>query len=266
MVSDYLEKLIFMDLAVYSFEILTFLFVIAIIAGFIDTLVGGGGLLAVPALMLSGMPPIYVLGTNKLQGSMGTGIATFVLFRKNKLKWDRIKYLMLASFCGAVLGAVIVQLINTKFLSFVIPVVLVVIAIYFIISPKPKKQLSNGLSDRSFNNVAVPTIGFYDGMFGPGAGSFYILTGVLFKKLDIIQSTILAKPLNFASNVAGLVVFLSFGHVAWLIGLLMMSGQLIGASLGVNYLLKANPRVIRFLIVVMSISMLARYMYSMGLY
>ena len=173
---------------------------------------------------------------------------------------------MLASFCGAVLGGVIVQLINTKFLSFVIPVVLVVIAIYFIISPEPKKQLSNGLSERSFNNVAVPTIGFYDGMFGPGAGSFYILTGVLFKKLDIIQSTILAKPLNFASNVAGLVVFLSFGHIAWLIGFLMMSGQLIGATLGANYLLKANPRVIRFLIVVMSISMLARYMYSMGLY
>ena len=266
MVSDYLEKLIFMDLAGYSFEILTFLFFIAIIAGFIDTLVGGGGLLAVPALMLSGMPPIYVLGTNKLQGSMGTGIATFVLFRKNKLKCDRIKYLMLASFCGAVLGGVIVQLINTKFLSFVIPVVLVVIAIYFIISPEPKKQLSNGFSERSFNNVAVPTIGFYDGMFGPGAGSFYILTGVLFKKLDIIQSTILAKPLNFASNVAGLVVFLSFGHIAWLIGFLMMSGQLIGATLGANYLLKANPRVIRFLIVVMSISMLARYMYSMGLY
>jgi hypothetical protein len=122
------------------------------------------------------------------------------------------------------------------------------------------------LSNQSFHNVAVPTIGFYDGMFGPGAGSFYVLTGVLFKKLDIIQSTILAKPLNFASNVAGLVVFLSFGHVAWLIGLLMMSGQLIGASLGVNYLLKANPRVIRILIVVMSISMLARYIYSMGLY
>ncbi len=255
-----------MDLAVYSFEILTFLFVIAIIAGFIDTLVGGGGLLAVPALMLSGMPPIYVLGTNKLQGSMGTGIATFVLFRKNKLKWETIKYLMLASFCGAVFGSVIIQLIDARVLSFVIPVVLVVIAIYFIISPEPKKQLSNGLSDRSFNNVAVPTIGFYDGMFGPGAGSFYVLTGVLFKKIDIIQSTILAKPLNFASNVAGLVVFLSFGHVAWLIGLLMMSGQLIGASLGVNYLLKANPRVIRFLIVAMSISMLARYIYSMGLY
>ena len=72
-----------MDLANFSFEILTFLFVIAIIAGLIDTLVGGGGLLAVPALLLSGIPPIYVLGTNKFQGSMGTGIATFLLFRKN---------------------------------------------------------------------------------------------------------------------------------------------------------------------------------------
>ena len=87
-----------MDLANFSFEILTFLFVIAIIAGFIDTLVGGGGLLAVPALLLSGIPPIYVLGTNKFQGSMGTGIATFLLFRKNKLSWETIKYLMLASF------------------------------------------------------------------------------------------------------------------------------------------------------------------------
>ncbi len=71
-----------MDLANYSFEILTFLFIVGMVAGFLDTLVGGGGLLAVPALLLSGIPPIYVLGTNKLQGSMGTGIATLLLFRK----------------------------------------------------------------------------------------------------------------------------------------------------------------------------------------
>ena len=122
-----------MDLANFSFEILTFLFVIAIIAGFIDTLVGGGGLLAVPALLLSGIPPIYVLGTNKFQGSMGTGIATFLLFRKKKLNWETIKYLMLASFIGSIIGGVIVQFIDTELLSFVIPIVLVVIAIYFII-------------------------------------------------------------------------------------------------------------------------------------
>ena len=253
-----------MDLAGYSFEILTFLFFIAIIAGFIDTLVGGGGLLAVPALMLSGMPPIYVLGTNKLQGSMGTGIATFVLFRKNKLKWETIKYLMLASFIGSIIGGVIVQFVDTQVLSFVIPVVLVVIAIYFIISPKPKVVTQDSVSNKNFEKYAVPVVGFYDGMFGPGAGSFFVLTGVMLKKLEIIQATILAKPLNFASNIAGFIVFFSFGHIALIIGLIMMLGQLIGAFFGTHYLLKANPKVIRILIVIMSILMLVKYMYSIG--
>ena len=262
MVSDYLEKLIVMDLAVYSFEILTFLFVIAIIAGFIDTLVGGGGLLAVPALLLSGIPPIYVLGTNKFQGSMGTGIATFLLFRKKKLNWETIKYLMLASFIGSIIGGVIVQFIDTKLLSFVIPIVLVVIAIYFIISPKPKVRTKNSETNKNFEKYAVPTVGFYDGMFGPGAGSFFVITGVILKKLEIIQATILAKPLNFASNIAGFIVFFSFGHIAFIIGLIMMLGQLIGAFFGTHYLLKANPKVIRILIVVMSLVMLARYISS----
>ncbi len=225
-----------MDLANFSFEILLFLFIVGMVAGFLDTLVGGGGLLAVPALLLSGIPPIYVLGTNKFQGSMGTGIATFLLFRK------------------------------TDVLSFVIPVVLIVIAIYFIISPKPKVVTEDSVSNKKFEKYAVPTVGFYDGMFGPGAGSFFVLTGVVLKKLEIIQATILAKPLNFASNIAGFVVFFSFGHIAFIIGIIMMLGQLIGSFFGTHYLLKANPRIIRILIVVMSISMLARYIYSMDFY
>jgi len=253
-----------MDLANYSFEILTFLFIVGMVAGFLDTLVGGGGLLAVPALLLSGIPPIFVLGTNKLQGSMGTGIATLLLFRKKKLDWNSVKYLMLVSFIGSVIGGVIVQFIDTKVLSFVIPIVLVLIAIYFIISPKPRVGPQNSVSHKSFDKYAVPSIGFYDGMFGPGAGSFFVMAGVMLKKLEIIQATILAKPLNFASNIAGVVVFLSFGHIAFLIALIMMIGQLIGAFFGTHYLLKANPKVIRFLIVVMSLSMLARYIYSLS--
>lgn len=255
-----------MDLANYSFEILTFLFIVGIVAGFLDTLVGGGGLLAVPALLLSGIPPIYVLGTNKFQGSMGTGMATLLLFRKKKLEWNTIKYLMLASFIGSVIGGAIVQFIDTKVLSFVIPIVLVFIAIYFIISPKPKVGPQNSVSNRSFDKYAVPSIGFYDGMFGPGAGSFFVMTGVMLKKLEIIQATILAKPLNFASNIAGFIVFFSFGHIAFLIGLIMMLGQLIGSFCGTHYLLKANPKVIRFLIVFISLSMLARYVYSLSSY
>ena len=239
-----------MDIANFSIEILTFLFFVGVVAGFLDTLVGGGGLLAVPALLLSGIPPIYVLGTNKFQGSMGTGIATFLLFKKKKLDWNSVKNLMFASFIGSIVGGVIIQFVDTQFLSFVIPIVLVFIAIYFIVSPKPKSIASNPKSNKKFELFAVPVVGFYDGMFGPGAGSFFAMTGVMIKKLEIIQATILAKPLNFASNIAGFIVFFSFGHIAFLIGLLMMMGQMIGAFFGTHYLLKANTLIIRLLIVI----------------
>ena len=253
-----------MDIANFSIEILTFLFFVGVVAGFLDTLVGGGGLLAVPALLLSGIPPIYVLGTNKFQGSMGTGIATFLLFRKKKLDWNSVKSLMFASFIGSIVGGVIIQFVDTQFLSFVIPIVLFFIAIYFIVSPKPKSTVGNSKPNKKFELFAVPVVGFYDGMFGPGAGSFFAMTGVMLKKLEIIQATILAKPLNFASNIAGFIVFFSFGHIAFLIGILMMMGQMIGAFFGTHYLLKANPLIIRFLIVIISISMLIKYMLSLS--
>ena len=252
-----------MDIANLSLEILAFLFLVGAIAGFLDTLVGGGGLLAVPALLLSGIPPIYVLGTNKFQGSMGTGIATFLLFRKKKLNWPTVKKLMIASFIGSVIGGIIVQFVDTEILSFVIPVVLVFIAIYFIISPKPKVMNSSPKSNKRFESYAVPGVGFYDGMFGPGAGSFFVMTGVMLKKLEIIEATILAKPLNFASNIAGFIVFFIFGHIAFIIGLIMMLGQLIGSFAGTHYLLKANPKVIRALVVISSLSMLAKYVDSL---
>ena len=253
-----------MDIANFSIEILTLLFFVGVVAGFLDTLVGGGGLLAVPALLLSGIPPIYVLGTNKFQGSMGTGIATFLLFRKKKLDWNSVKNLMFASFIGSIVGGVIIQFVDTQFLSFVIPIVLVFIAIYFIVSPRPKSITINPKPNKKFELFAVPVVGFYDGMFGPGAGSFFAMTGVMIKKLEIIQATILAKPLNFASNIAGFIVFFSFGHIAFLIGLLMMMGQMIGAFFGTHYLLKANPLIIRLLIVIISISMLIKYMLSLS--
>ena len=154
---------------------------------------------------------------------MGTGIATFLLFRKKKLNWEAIKYLMLLSFIGSVVGGVIVQFIDTEFLSLAIPIVLVVIAVYFIISPKPDERVKNSKPNKIFEKYAVPSVGFYDGMFGPGAGSFFVMTGVMFKKLEIIQATILAKPLNFASNIAGFIVFYSFGHIAFMIGLITVS-------------------------------------------
>lgn len=252
-----------MEFSNYSLEILGFLFAVSALAGFLDTLAGGGGLLSLPALLLSGMPPILALGTNKLQGSFGTGVATFMLLKKNKFSWMGIRFIVLASFIGSAIGAIFVQFVDAESLAFITPIVLAFIALYFASSPDIKKDKSIG-SGRLYRFFAVPLIGAYDGMFGPGTGSFFVVAGVVLKRLELVKSTIIAKPLNFASNVASLIVFLSLGKVVLLVGLLMMAGQVIGASIGANYLVKANPKIIRLLVVFMSTSMLLRYSYSMG--
>jgi len=254
-----------LEIANFSIELLSFLFIIAILAGLIDTLAGGGGLISLPALILAGIPPLAALGTNKLQGSMGTATATYLMFKNRRISYQESKPLMQTAFIGAVLGAIGVQFINTEVLSFVIPMVLLFIAVYFIASPLMKKKSDqNHLSSANYQNIVVPTIGFYDGMFGPGTGSFFALAGVSCRGHDLITSTAIAKSLNFATNIASLIIFVAAGHVVWVIGLVMVVGQSIGAYVGAHFLFKINPAYLRIVVVMMSTGMLIKYSYAMG--
>ncbi|MGB0937055.1 MAG: TSUP family transporter [Colwellia sp.] len=252
-----------MEIANYSIEILLFLFVIAMVAGLLDTLAGGGGLISIPALILSGVPPIAALGTNKLQGSMGTATATFLMVKNKKIDLKATFPLMVTAFMGSVLGTIALQFIDTAVLTFVIPAVLLIIAVYFLIAPKAKPD-KNHLSDSMYKGGVVPGIGFYDGMFGPGTGSFFALAGVSCKGYDLIKSTAIAKSLNFSTNIASLIVFLFAGHIVWVIGLIMMLGQAIGAQAGAHFLFKINPAYLRGIIVLMCVGMLIKYSMSMG--
>lgn len=252
-----------MEIANFSMEILLFLFFIAVVAGLLDTLAGGGGLISIPALILSGIPPLAALGTNKLQGSMGTATATFLMIKNKKISLKQNKPLMIAAFVGATTGTIALQFIDVAVLTFVIPVVLLIIAVYFLIAPKVKPD-QNHLSDSKYQKIVVPSIGFYDGMFGPGTGSFFALAGVSCKGHDIITSTAIAKSLNFATNIASLIVFLFAGHIVWVVGLIMMLGQAIGAQAGAHFLFKINPAYLRVIIVLMCTGMLIKYSFSMG--
>lgn len=254
-----------MDIASFSIEILSLLFVVAVIAGCLDTLAGGGGLISLPALILAGVPPLAALGTNKLQGSMGTATATFMMIKKGRITWHEIKPLMVFAFIGSAMGTLALQWIDASTLSFIIPIVLLFIALYFLISLTPKNTDGIAkLSEQQYKTSVVPAIGFYDGMFGPGTGSFFALAGVLGRGHDLISSTARAKPLNFATNFASLIVFIAAGHVVWTAGLLMMVGQVIGAWLGSHFLYKINPAYLRWIVVLMCTGMLVRYGYSMG--
>ncbi|SDP14751.1 TSUP family transporter [Desulforhopalus singaporensis] len=248
----------------FSLEIICFLFGASLVAGFIDTLAGGGGLITLPALIMSGIPPLFALGTNKLQGTMGTATATLMMFRKRAVRWDDVKFHMLFAFIGAALGTAAVQLVDAELLSLVIPVVLVVIAVYFLLFPQRSVVSSEPRMGRKlYRSLVVPAVGWYDGMFGPGTGSFFALAGVALRGLRLVESTAVAKTLNFATNIASLLVFLLGGKVVWLAGLVMMGGQVCGAWLGSRFLFRINPLHLRYLVVAMCLGMLAKYLVSL---
>jgi uncharacterized membrane protein YfcA len=256
-----------LETAGLGIEILSFLFLIAFVAGFIDTLAGGGGLIALPALIMTGIPPLSALGTNKLQGTMGTATATFMMFRNRKVRWHDVRYLMLSAFIGSTLGTIAVQFVNTRFLTFVIPVVLLFTATYFLFFQGPKQgSVHPILSKEKYQRAIMALIGWYDGMFGPGTGSFFALAGVSVRGLGLINATAVAKTLNFSTNIAALIVFLIAGKVVWAAGLLMMIGQFIGAWAGSKYLFKVNPKKLRLIVVAMCLGMLGKYLFSMGLF
>ncbi len=233
-----------------SYSTLLILVLVAVVAGFVDTLVGGGGLITIPALLAAGLPPIFALGTNKLQAVAGTGTASISLFLYRKVRFQHVKWLMMSAFAGALLGAVIVQYFDPRLLTIAIPVIIVLIAVYFLMAPNASLvERDPKLSNTQYGLTAVPGIGFYDGMFGPGTGSFFVWAGVSLRGQPIVLSTMIAKSLNFATNLASLLVFICFGKVAWLVGASMMLGQFVGASLGARSLMTINPALLRYLVI-----------------
>ncbi len=254
-----------MEFSGLSSEVLTLLFLAAFVAGFIDTLAGGGGLIVLPALMMSGIPPLTALGTNKLQGTMGTATATYMMLKNRRVRWHDIKFLMLSAFIGAILGTIAVQFVNTQLLTLVIPAVLLVIAIYFIVAPQPQAELARPrISKGKYQRFIVPIIGWYDGMFGPGTGSFFALAGVSLRGHGLIEATAVAKTLNFSTNIASLLVFLLAGKVVWFVGMVMMIGQFVGAWGGSKCLFSIHPKYLRLIVVAMCLGMLTKYAFSTG--
>lgn len=248
----------------FAFEHLPFLLSISIISGFLNALTGGGGLMTLPALMLLGISPLSALATNKLQGTMGTATATFVLLKKKKIQWSEIKKFLPFAFIGALVGSTTVQFISTDILSFAIPIVLLCTGLYFLLEAqkKPAKYPREPRPVKQYQRFILPTVGCYDGMFGPGTGSFFAAVEISWRKSELVQAFMNAKALNFATNIASLLIFLYTGHILWGVGVIMMLGQTSGAWLGSHCLLTINPKYLRFLVVFMSFAMLYQYMTS----
>ncbi len=244
-------------------EIIAALFAIGVAAGFIDSIAGGGGLLTVPALLWVGLPPADALATNKLQSSFGSGSATLRFVTSGEVSPAAMWFMIACTFVGAAGGSVAVQMSDPDFLRDVIPLLLVGIAAWLLLSPKAGElDARQRMGERAFALTAGFGIGFYDGFFGPGTGTFFAIAFVALLGFNLRRATAHTKVLNFTSNVAALLFFLLGGHIWWATGLIMGTGQFLGAQAGAHLVVRNGARIVRPVLVVASLAITARLVWA----
>lgn len=246
-----------------SYELLALLFFIAMLAGFIDSIAGGGGLLTVPALLAVGLPPASALATNKLQSTGGSFSASLYFIRERMVDLKQQKFAITCAFIGSALGTLSVMHIQADFLKLLLPILTISVGLYFLLSPTiGENDRKSRLTIIQFALLPALAIGFYDGFFGPGAGSFYALAYITLAGFNLTKATAHTKVLNFTSNLAGLIFFIVGGEVVWSIGLVMLVGQLIGARLGAKMVIAKGRKLIRPMLITVSTIMSIKLIYE----
>jgi uncharacterized membrane protein YfcA len=240
-------------------ETVLLLGVAAFFAGLIDSIAGGGGLITVPALLLAGFSPVEALGTNKLQGLFGSGSATMAYASKGHVDLRKQLPSAALAFLGAAAGALLATLLPGEWLSAVLPPLLVAIALYFALKPNMNDvDRAQRMTPFLFGLLVVPVIGFYDGIFGPGTGSFLMLAFVALAGYGVLKATAHTKLLNFSSNMGGFLAFAAAGVISWQVGLMMGVAQFLGARVGAGLAMRNGAKLIKPLLVLTCIALAVR--------
>ncbi len=222
-------------------------------AGFIDSIAGGGGMISLPALLAAGLPPHLALGTNKLQSALGTTFSAANYARRGWVARDGLAAGVAATAGAAFAGAWCVSRLSAELLVKGIPWLLAAIFVYVLVAPKVgEARTRERLSATAFGLLGGVVLGFYDGFFGPGTGSFWTMGFVLLSGYALPQATGHTKVMNLASNVASLAWFGWHGDVLWLLGAAMGAANIAGALLGSHLAIRKGTGFIRaaFLVVV----------------
>ncbi|MCQ2373131.1 MAG: TSUP family transporter [Phascolarctobacterium sp.] len=254
-----------MEAYIVSYEPLTIiaLVIAGFLAAFIDSTVGGGGLISTPFLLGIGFPVPYALGTNKAASAMGAAMSVFSFWRAGKI--SNIAWKICAfSFLGSALGAYVVYLLPAKLMKNIIVVLLVAVAVYTYRrkdwGDNPRlKEITSKLYAEAVLLALV--LGFYDGFFGPGTGSFLIF-GFLFLGFDFVTAAGNAKVLNFMSGLGGMFSFAMSGTVVWTYGLIMGVAMLCGAFCGARLAIKKGAAYVRPLYLLVTTLLIGKQVYE----
>lgn len=246
-----------------GWELLMVLFFVACVAGWVDTIAGGGGLLTMPALLLAGVPPAATIATNKMQGCGSTFMSTLYFLRQGTIDFKTIKWAVMMAFFGSLFGGWLVLKMPVDDLILILPVLLIAIGLYFLLSPKidnVDKKARIGIFAFSF--TAAPLLGFYDGFFGPGTGSLMALAFIALCGYGASKATAHAKILNFTSSMTGLGYFILFGQIAWVAGLVMICGQALGAFIAARMVLEKGAKLIKPVVVTVCFVMACQILFK----
>ncbi len=229
-----------------SADILVVLFLGGFAAGFVDSIAGGGGLISLPVLLSVGLPAPMALGTNKLQGCFGTLSASYNYIRKGKADLRESYTGIIFTFIGAALGAWVIQKLDPGFIKHIIPVLLTVVFIYTLCSRRLGFESRAAIMPkRLFFTLVGLCLGFYDGFFGPGTGSFWTAALLVLMGYDMTKAAGVTRIMNFTSNIVALCVFIAGQNVLYSAGLCMAAGQVLGARMGSSMAIRNGARFIR---------------------
>ncbi|MFY7993613.1 MAG: sulfite exporter TauE/SafE family protein [Bacteriovoracaceae bacterium] len=243
-----------------------FLAFCAFLAGFVDSIVGGGGFIQLPALLIAlpEVPVVQLLGTNKLISFSGTSVALFRFAKHIKLSLKTLLPCAIMAFLFSLLGSYLVTLVPNDFLR---PVFLVVLILMFIYTVRNKHFGMEGATQEHRESLVLSIvlgilIGFYDGFVGPGTGSFLIIAFVSLFRLTFVQASAYAKVINLTTNLAAIILFVSKGAYLWKLAIPMAIMNILGSLLGVKLALLKGNRFIRILFRLVILLTILRFGYD----
>lgn len=241
---------------------------LAFCAGLIDSVVGGGGLIQIPALfnVFPATPEAVLMGTNKLSAVTGTSVAARSYAGKMHIAWSLVLPTVVAAFAMSFLGAATVSMIPRGVMRPLVLALIVVMAVYVFRKKdfgKLHKPLVIGIRERVLAVLIGGLIGFYDGLFGPGTGSFLIFLFIRFFSFDFLQASAAAKFVNIATNIAALVYFVPTGNVLYGIGIVMAVFNMLGAYFGIRVAVRYGAGFVRALFLVLLVILILKLAYDL---
>lgn len=233
---------------------------VGLVAGFVDTLAGGGGMMTIPTYLLLGLPPHVAVGSNKLSATLGIANASRIFLRKRLFQPRYWAAALIASTVGAAIGAAAVHFLQAELLRKIFPVIILILVVYLVWPKRRQSEIkSHVIPNTKTSSIIAVALGFYDGFFGPGTGSIWVALLMSIFRINILEATAIAKLMNFVSNLTALIVFIGYGSVNYTYGVTMGAAMMVGAHFAAHSAFKFGVNYIRWVFISV-VSLMAIYL------